>query len=111
MVLSEANVIGFDFGTTFFKITLVKPGQPFTIVENTSTQRKTHNQFSITEDSRIFGADSFLQSTRYSKNTFAQVATLLGMDYDEQTVEEMKKYNLIFNEFAADERGLIGWKI
>ena len=34
---ASANVIGFDFGTTFFKITLVKPGQPFTIVENTAT--------------------------------------------------------------------------
>ena len=31
------NVIGFDFGSSFFKITLVKPGQPFSIVENTSS--------------------------------------------------------------------------
>jgi molecular chaperone DnaK (HSP70) len=55
-----SNVIGFDFGSTFFKITLVKPGQPFAIVENTSTQRKTHNMFTITEETRLFGADSFL---------------------------------------------------
>ena len=24
-----ANVIGFDFGSTFFKVTLVQPGKPF----------------------------------------------------------------------------------
>jgi hypothetical protein len=39
--LSQCNVIGFDFGSSFFKITLVKPGQPFSIVENTATMRKT----------------------------------------------------------------------
>lgn len=25
----SANVIGFDFGSTFFKVTLVQPGKPF----------------------------------------------------------------------------------
>jgi hypothetical protein len=38
---TSANVIGFDFGAQFMKITLVKPGQPFAIVENTASQRKT----------------------------------------------------------------------
>jgi len=33
----KGNVIGFDFGSTFTKITLVKPGQPFAIVENIAT--------------------------------------------------------------------------
>lgn len=25
----SANVVGFDFGSTFFKVTLVQPGKPF----------------------------------------------------------------------------------
>ena len=37
----SANVIGFDFGSNFFKIVLVKPGAPFTIVENVTSMRKT----------------------------------------------------------------------
>jgi hexokinase len=38
---ASANVMGFDFGSTFFKITLVQPGKPFQIVENTTSKRKT----------------------------------------------------------------------
>jgi len=43
----NANVIGFDFGSTFFKITLVKPGAPFTIVENLTSKRKTDTMMTI----------------------------------------------------------------
>ena len=47
---ASANVIGFDFGSTFFKITLVQPGNPFQIVENTTSKRKTESQFTVTKD-------------------------------------------------------------
>jgi hypothetical protein len=43
----NANVIGFDFGSTFFKITLVKPGSPFSIVENLTSKRKTETMMTI----------------------------------------------------------------
>lgn len=29
MPAASANIIGFDFGSTFFKVTLVQPGNPF----------------------------------------------------------------------------------
>lgn len=29
MPRANANVIGFDFGSAFFKVTLVQPGNPF----------------------------------------------------------------------------------
>ena len=67
---SYTNVIGFDLGSNFFKITLVKPGQPFSIVENTSSQRKTHNMLTITDELRLFGPDSFMEMTKYPFNTF-----------------------------------------
>lgn len=41
LLVVNANVLGFDFGNTFFKITLVRPGSPFSIVENTTSMRKT----------------------------------------------------------------------
>ena len=37
----EANLIGIDFGSTFIKATLVRPGKKFEIVENTASMRKT----------------------------------------------------------------------
>ena len=36
-----ANLIGIDFGSTFIKATLVRPGKKFEIVENTASMRKT----------------------------------------------------------------------
>jgi len=44
---AKANVIGFDFGTSFFKVTLVQPGNPFQIVENTTGGRKTESMLTI----------------------------------------------------------------
>jgi molecular chaperone DnaK (HSP70) len=63
-------VIGFDLGTSFFKITLVKPGQPFAIVENYTSKRKTENSVTITDETRLFGADSITESQKYPTNTF-----------------------------------------
>jgi len=67
---TRGNVVGFDFGQTFFKITLVKPGQPFAIVENTSSGRKTHSSVTLTNDIRLFGPDSFMESSKYPASTF-----------------------------------------
>lgn len=54
-------MIGFDFGSTYFKITLVKPGQPFSIVENTASKRKTESMVTIGKEERLFGSDSFME--------------------------------------------------
>jgi molecular chaperone DnaK (HSP70) len=67
----QANVIGFDLGSTFFKITLVKPGQPFAIVENTATKRKTETWLTITQEERYFGVDSLTESTKYPVTSFS----------------------------------------
>jgi len=83
---ASANVIGFDFGSTFFKITLVQPGNPFQIVENTTTMRKTDSQWTLTKDVRLFGKDSFTSTSRYPKTTFADAASLFAKPYSEETV-------------------------
>ena len=78
---ANANVLGFDFGNTFFKITLVKPGSPFSIVENTTSKRKTETMLTIADDVRLWSADSFVGAARYPKTTFANVAGYLGQEY------------------------------
>lgn len=78
----SANVIGFDFGSSFFKITLVKPGQPFAIVENTATKRKTESWVTITEEERMFGVDSFTISTRYPLVSYNQMHRFVGKEWD-----------------------------
>lgn len=36
---------------------------------------------------------------------------MLGFEFDEDLINVEKQNNFIFNEFASDERGLVGWKI
>ena len=56
-----ANLIGVDFGSSFIKATLVKPGKKFEIVENTASKRKTENMVSLGGDARLYGVDSFME--------------------------------------------------
>ena len=106
-VQTSANVIGFDFGSSFFKITLVQPGNPFQIVENTTSKRKTESQFTITKEQRLFGADSFIGNSRFPKTTFADVTSLFALPYSAETVEALGLEKFILNDFVEDERGLV----
>lgn len=110
--VSQAVVIGFDFGSTFFKITLVKPGQPFAIVENTATKRKTETMITLLpDDARIFGADSYMEQSKYPKTSFHSLHRFIGMKADAPELPDTLKNNYVMTETAADDRGLVGWKI
>ena len=107
----SCNLIGFDFGSNFMKATLVKAGKPFSIIENTASKRKTETMVTIGAENRLFGADSFLESSKYPQTTFAQLHRLFGVPFDSDKVATLKKDRFLFNEFVADERGLVAWKI
>ena len=106
---ANANLIGFDFWSSFFKITLVQPGKGFEIVENETSLRKTESQFTITPEQRLFAKDSFTGNSRYPKTTFADLANFLGMEYDADKLDEMRLNEFVLNDFVADERGLVAW--
>ena len=77
---TQGIVIGFDFGSTFFKITLVKPGQPFSIVENVATKRKTETMLTLPlDEARIFGADSFQEQSKHLNTSFHSLHRFVGM--------------------------------
>ncbi len=40
---ANSSVIGIDFGSEFFKASLILPGKTFEIVENETSKRKTYN--------------------------------------------------------------------
>ena len=106
----NANVLGFDFGSTFFKITLVKPGSPFSIVENTTSKRKTETMLTIADDVRLWSADSFVGAARYPKTTFANVAGFLAKEFNSDELTALRTSKFILNDFLADERGLVAWQ-
>jgi hypoxia up-regulated 1 len=105
-------VIGFDFGSQFFKITLVKPGQPFAIVENTATKRKTETMLTLNaDDARIMGADSYMEQSKYPKTSFHSLHKFVGMSYSDPELPSLIKERYIMNEIKADERGFVAWVI
>ena len=105
-------MIGFDFGSTFMKITLVKPGQPFSIVENTATKRKTETMLTLpTEEARIFGADSFQEQSKHVKSSFHNLHRFVGLPYASEELQGILKDRYIMNDISEDDRGFVGWKL
>ena len=39
----EGAVLGIDFGSEFMKISIITPGKPFSIIEDTTSKRKTYS--------------------------------------------------------------------
>jgi molecular chaperone DnaK (HSP70) len=93
------------------KATLVQPGKPFSIVENSASKRKTEAMVTLGNENRIFGADSFLESGKYPKSTFQELARTFGEKYDYDLVQKFKEERFVTNELVADQRGYVGWKI
>ena len=108
---ANANLIGLDFGSSFMKATLVKPGKKFEIVENTASGRKTASMVTLGKENRLYGADSLLESGKYPQSTFADFWRIFGNKFDSDALAKFKVDRMVTNDFVADERGLISWKV
>lgn len=74
----NANLIGLDFGSSFMKATLVRPGKKFAIVENTASKRKTESMVTLGKENRLYGADSLMDSGKYPLTTFSELFRFFG---------------------------------
>lgn len=108
---AHCNLIGFDFGSRYMKATLVKAGKPFSIIENTASKRKTETWVTIGSENRVYGADSMLESGKYPKTTFNELARTFGRSFDSDWISKFKQEKLVFNQYVSDDRGYIAWKI
>jgi len=106
-----ANLIGFDFGSSFMKATLVKPGSPFGIVENTASKRKTETMVTVGIENRLFGVDALMESSKYPLETFSEPHRNFAKKYDSDVIADFKRSRFVTNEFVEDERGFVGWKV
>ena len=109
--LVGANLIGLDFGSSFMKATLVRPGKKFAIVENTASKRKTEAMVTLGNDNRFFGADSLMDSAKYPLTTFGEVLRVFGQKFDSEEIQKLKERRMVTNDFVANERGLVAWKV
>ncbi|KAJ3399564.1 Hypoxia up-regulated protein 1 [Chytriomyces hyalinus] len=98
--LVAASVIGIDFGSDWFKVSIVKPGVPLDIVLNRESKRKTDAVVTIRDGIRYFGTDAVALTTRFPESTFPFIKNLLGIQYNDPLAVE---YRSIFsNNMVAD---------
>lgn len=51
----------------------------------------------ITDETRLFGPDSFMEVTKYPQSTFPSTVKWLGKVYDKSTIELLKDEEFIYN--------------
>ncbi|KAJ3220348.1 Hypoxia up-regulated protein 1 [Dinochytrium kinnereticum] len=100
---ASASVIGIDYGSEWFKVSIVKPGVPLDIVLNRESKRKTSSLITVRDGIRFFGTDAVSLNTRYPKVSFPFLKSLLGVKYNSP---EAVQYRNIFQNgmISVDER-------
>ncbi|KAJ3300235.1 Hypoxia up-regulated protein 1 [Borealophlyctis nickersoniae] len=106
---ASASVLGIDYGTDWFKVSIVKPGVPNEIVLNRESKRKTTSVVLIREGVRHFGSDAVALGTRFPHDTYPSLKNLLGKLYDDPHAAE---YRATFqNTMVKDpKRGTIAFR-
>ena len=108
---TQASIVGIDLGSQFIKATLVKPGFPFAIVENTASQRKTPTAVGFSNEQRVYGLDAIMQSASLPQKTFTFMRDLLGLEYSKENAEMLRKQFYNFNDLVPDQRGYVAFKV
>ena len=75
---SQAGVLGFDFGSEFYKISVISPGKSLQMVENTQSKTMTNNAVSFYDGDRLLEADSIMKQAKKPENTFTYILKYFG---------------------------------
>jgi molecular chaperone DnaK (HSP70) len=59
----------------------------------------------------LYGADSFIEHSRYPKTTFIDMIKLVGQEYSEEKVQSFVNDYYWMNELVEDDRGMIAYKV
>ncbi|ORX77551.1 HSP70-domain-containing protein [Anaeromyces robustus] len=94
ITIIKASVMAIDYGSQWYKVSLITPKIPLELVLNEESQRKTRSIISIIDEERKFSNDAVSKSTRYPKQTFDFLKLLVGKRFND---EEIKFYNSIFD--------------
>jgi len=90
----KASVMAIDYGSEWYKVSLITPKIPLELVLNEESQRKTRSIISIVDDIRMFSNDAVSKFTKNPSQTFDFLKLLVGKKIND---EEVKFYKSIFN--------------
>ena len=94
------------------QVVLVKVNQPFQIVENIQTKRKTETALSFRDEERSYGADAVNKRARNPTQTFTNLHEFLGKSYNDNTLRSfLEKYFVSYELEEDKERQSVSFKV
>ena len=97
-------MMGIDLGSEFFKVTVIKPGKPFMMMENLLSKTKTENALGLRGNEIIYSYDSLTKKAKTPLNIFNYFSEYLGRRHNDSFVKEyMKDFFQSYNISAENE--------
>jgi hypoxia up-regulated 1 len=100
---SLSNLIGIDLGTEYFKVTLLKPGKWFSMVENLQSKTKTPTAIAFKDEERFFGADALAKRMRFPKQVFTFMHEYLGQRYNSEEINKFIEEFFVSYDMEEDQ--------
>lgn len=83
LAVVKTAVIGVDFGGEFIKASTISPGKSFSIVEDTTSKRKTPSAIAFYNNERIYEWAALVKKSRAYQTTFQYLLKYLGKPLDD----------------------------
>lgn len=86
--LISPYMMGIDIGTEFFKVTVIKPGKPFMMLENLLSKTKTEFSVGLKDDEITYAYDALAKKAKAPANIFNYFSEFLGRRHNDSFVKE-----------------------
>ena len=97
-------MMGIDLGSEFFKVTVIKPGKPFMMLENLLSKTKTELAMGLKDNEITYAYDSLSKKAKAPANIFNYFSEFLGRRHNESFVKEyMEDFFQSYNISADNE--------
>ena len=97
-------MMGIDLGSEYFKVTVIKPGKPFMMLENLISKTKTELSVGLKDDEITYAYDALAKKAKAPANIFNYFSEYLGRKHDDLFVKEyMEKFYQSYNITADNE--------
>ena len=91
----KSFLIGVDLGSEFFKVTVIKPGKPFSMMENLQSKTKTLNAIGLKDNEILYSGDARNKKPRIPKNIFNYFSEFLGKNINDESIKNYMKNFII----------------
>ena len=97
LIIQHINsfLIGVDLGSEFFKVTVIKPGKPFSMMENLQSKTKTLNAIGLKDNEILYSGDARNKKSRLPKNIFNYFSEFLGKNVNDNSIQNYMKNFII----------------